>query len=510
MNKISFLYCLSSGLLLALSFPPLKMGFLAYVGLVPFIYLVDHEFHMRTSLKYGYLTGIFFNFGTVYWIDWDTEPGLLTIVSATIVVVLILSLYFMAFAFFFALLRRQLGKCALLSIPFLWTAIEYLRSLGILAFPWTSLAYSQSYFLPIIQFSSFTSVYGVSFWVVTLNVTFYVLLKMNLSRKISIVVLLISAALFVFPYVYGRTILSKRLPENDLQVALVQGNIDPRVKWDKRYRQYNFDAYVDMTKEGIDKETELVVWPETAIPFHLAYEKESRNIIQQLTDSLKIPILTGVPHYKYDPEQNYVFLNSAFLFSPGHVGFQEYAKIHLVPFSEHTPFSQFFPFLSEVNFGQSDFTSGSEYTLFKIPQGKFAVLICFESIFPELVREFVNRGADFLVNITNDAWFGKTSSPYQHARIAIFRAIENRIGIARCANTGVSMFVDPLGRVAQETEIFTQGVVSGGVVFKKKETFYTKYGNVFSKLCVIISAGWIILSLLIPSRFSQDKNFLKE
>jgi apolipoprotein N-acyltransferase len=454
MDKRSFFCCVSSGLLLALSFPPLKLGLLAFVGLAPLIYLVDHELPIKISLKYGYVTGFFFNLGTIYWIAWDTEPGLLIIVSATIAVILILSLFFMIFVFFFTLIRKRLGEYALFSAPFLWTAIEYLRSVGVLAFPWTSLAYSQSYYLPFIQFSSLTSVYGVSFWVVAVNIAFYMLFKKGLNQKSVFVILLMIVGLFLFPYVYGKCILSKMPQEADLHVTLVQGNIDPRMKWDERYRQYNVDVYLDMTKKNTFEKAELIVWPETAIPYYVAYDTESRIKIQHVADSLNVPILTGAPHFKYDRTRDYVFYNSAFLFIPGLVDIQEYAKIHLVPFSEHTPFSDIFPFLMEVNFGQSDFSPGTEYTLFEIPKGKFAVLICFESIFPELVRKFVKQDADFLVNITNDAWFGKTSSPYQHARIAIFRAIENRIGIARCANTGISMFVDPFGRITDKTEIF--------------------------------------------------------
>ena len=147
MEKRPFLFCLSSGLLLALSFPPLKLGFFAYVGLVPLLYLIDSDSRRSHSLRNGFFTGLIFNLGTIYWIAWDTEPGLVVIVPATIAVAFILSLFFMVFTFCLSCLREKMGEIALIASPFLWTAIEYLRSLGILAFPWTSLAYSQSYYL---------------------------------------------------------------------------------------------------------------------------------------------------------------------------------------------------------------------------------------------------------------------------------------------------------------------------------------------------------------------------
>ena len=500
MGRRSLLLCFSSGLLLALSFPPLRTGFLAYVGLVPLLFLLDHDHRTSAVLKYGCLTGFFFSLGSLYWIAWDTEPGLFVIVPATVAVALILSLYSMLFAFCFAFLRWRVGQCALLAVPFLWTAIEYLRSLGALAFPWTSLAYTQTYYLPFIQFASFTSAYGVSFWVIALNVALYLWIKKGLRRRYSALILMVLGALFFFPYVHGQKVMSERTTNSVLRAALIQGNVDPRVKWDERYRGHNVDVYVRMTERGVDERVELVIWPETALPVHVAHEKEYRRTVQNLADSLDVPILTGAPHYTFHQKEGYLFHNSAFLFTPGDERLREYSKIHLVPFSERMPFKRIFPFLDRFNFGQADFSPGTEYTLFEIGEGRFAVLICFESIFPELVREFVRRGADFLVVITNDAWFGKTSSPYQHARIAIFRAIENRIGLARCANTGVSMFVDPFGRVTKETELFTRTAVCGEVSFADGETFYTRHGNVFSQACVLVSAGWLLLSLLFRRR----------
>lgn len=512
MEKRPFLFCLGSGLLLALSFPPLKFGFLAYVGLLPLFFLIDTDSRRIASLKNGFLTGLFFNLGTIYWIAWDTEPGLFVIIPATIAVALILSLFFVVFSLCLSYLRGKTGELAFLVTPFLWTAIEYLRSLGVLAFPWTSLAYSQSYYLPFIQFVSFTSAYGISFWIVTLNVLFYYWIKKALNRKTFVFIFILLVVLFLGPYLYGRSVMSKNLPEPEFRIALIQGNIDPRVKWDTQYRRNNLDIYVEKTEALENEQLDLIVWPETAIPVYLAFEEAYRKDIQQLTDSVNVPIITGAPHYKYDHEHNYSFYNSAFLFSPAQKRLQEYAKIHLVPFSERMPFQTIFPFLKEMNFGQANFSPGTEYTLFEIQQRKFAVLICFESIFPQLVREFVRHNADFLVNITNDAWFGKTSSPFQHARIAIFRAIENRIGLARCANTGVSMIIDPYGQVYNETKIFTESSVIGNVYFKKDETFYTKYGDVFSQACVIVSLGWLLLSLftrrwslLGNSQFSRNE-----
>ncbi len=177
--------------------------------------------------------------------------------------------------------------------------------------------------------------------------------------------------------------------------------------------------------------------------------------------------------------------------------------MHLVPFSEKIPYDQILHVSDKVQLGQSDFSNGEELTIFEVTKGKFATLICFESVYPALVRDFVNQDAEFLVNITNDAWFGKTHGPFQHAQIAVFRAIENRIAIARCANTGVSMFIDPYGRIKEATRIFVRTIVIDKISLKRTEktisdnkTFYAKHGDWFASLCCLFSFLTIVIALL--------------
>jgi apolipoprotein N-acyltransferase len=211
-------------------------------------------------------------------------------------------------------------------------------------------------------------------------------------------------------------------------------------------------------------------------------------------------MLIGAQHFRRE-ETQYAYYNSAFLFKPNHSGFEIYDKINMVPFSERVPYREKLGFLNKIQLGQSDFTRGNSFTVFHLPQGNFGVLICFESVFPALVRKFVNRGADFLVNITNDAWFGKTSGPFQHAQASVFRAIENRITIARCANTGISMFVDPYGRTSQITPIGSRKIIMQNVTLQKGKTFYTKHGDWLAYLCLIVALG-ILSSLFLPRKIS--------
>lgn len=479
---------------MAFAFPPLPLGFLAFFALLPLFYLLEGK-GLVDSLRWGYITGVIFNGGTLYWIAWDTAKGVALILGATVVAVLFLSLYFALFSFLLNLTVKKLKIYGLFSAPFWWTAIEYLRSFGELAFPWTFIAHTQSYYPSYIQFASYTGVYGISFWIVLVNTLLYLLFKQEMSLRGGWTCVGVITTLLLVPYLYGQAVIPQGRPKG-VKVALLQGNIDIKIKWDRRYLNYNFEVYQEMSLKAAGGRPELIVWPETATPLYLLHQPKYLGLVRSLVDSLGIPLLTGALHYRHIQGQGPLYYNSAFLFQPREGNPKWYSKIHLVPFGERTPLVNFCPIFRRLNIGSRDFSPGTEYTIFHIPRGKFAVLICFESIFPQLVRKFVQRGADFLVNITNDAWFGRTSSPYQHAQIAVFRAVENRIGIARCANTGVSMIIDPYGRIIRNTEIFVRHSLIGTVPLRNTETFYTRYGDVFSRLCSIVALGWLAWALV--------------
>ena len=479
------LFAVLSGAVLALAFPPFRTGFLAYVGLVPLFLLIE-DGRPRGGFLVGFIAGVALHLGALYWISGITVAGMLFSV-------LLLSTFLGIFTLLLNALIRRLGARAIWAAPFLWTAVEYLRSQGDLGFPWTALGNTQTYYPSLIQFATVTGVYGVSFWIVGLNIIIVHLLRARRDlRRVGVCVAALAALLFV-PYVYGRAVMPDRELADDLRIAVVQPNIPPEVKWkDQNGVRISFETLERITREASCYAPDLVVWPETATPCYLRLRTGYRRIVQGLSDSLGVPILTGAPDRDMDTREAY---NSAFLFSPGETTLQRYSKIHLVPISERVPFRDALPFLGRIkwevletgDWGQAFFSRGKEWTVFRHPKGAFSVLICFESIFPDLVRKFVRRGARFLVNITNDAWFGRSSAPYQHARAVVFRAVENRIAIARSANTGVSMFVDPYGRTFQTTGIFHPALLIGSLPLRTEETFYTRYGNLFSLGCIVTS-----------------------
>lgn len=510
-----------TGILIALSLPPFRTGFIAYGALIPFFLLIDNKRGFEL-FRWSYLTGFFVFLFSLFWLWNVTKPGL----AGTL---LVLPFLFVLYAFLHSFILKNLGQFGYMVLPFLWTFVEYIQSFSELAFPWVHLGYSQSYYLPFIQYAEFTGIYGVSLWVVMLNVILYHLWQNRRSKGLVLKGLTAAALLILLPAVHGITVLqSKPLPE--LKVALVQGNIDPFEKWDQAFADRNFNLYIEKSKEVMAQSPALVIWPETANGTWLRYERHYRTRIHDLVDSTGIPLLTGSIDYLLNDSSDYEYYNSAFLFEPRTSRIQDHKKMQLVPFSERVPYREFGPmrvfykFLYDLALGVGDYTKGMEFTLLSFYKSseysrpiaerdssailKVAVPICYESVFPDLVRRFVKKGADFLAIITNDAWFGKTTAPYQHAQIAVFRAIENRISIARTANTGVSCFIDPYGRVSQATPLFQLATLVGEIQLRKSTTFYTRHGNLFANIVSFILLMSLITGLFI--RKNPEKNEVPE
>ncbi len=492
MSRKDVYLTLLSALLFSLAYPPLPLGFVAYFSLVFLIIALENK-SPGSSFKIGYLFGLVSNSLLLFWVGWATIGG-------TAAAILLLCLYTAILCWFYGLLQRRWKDGAVFFFPFLWVAMEYVRSLTEVSFPWLNLSYTQTYYLKLIQYASLWGNYAVSFWILWLNLMLYLLVRRKKRWK---VIALLFAIWMILPYIYGTVVMSERVKGEEIKIALLQGNIEPEIKWDDRYLDYNMQTYLNMSRKAAEEDMDLIIWPETAAPCYLAAESLYLSRVQATCDQLNVPLLVGTNDYQVTPQGKLRYYNSAFLFTPGGGYPQVYNKIHLVPFSEKLPYDQILGISDRIQLGQSDFSNGEDWTIFEIPKGRFATLICFESVYPGLVREFVGREAEFLVNITNDGWFGKTHGPFQHAQIAVFRAIENRIAIARCANTGVSMFVDPYGRVKQATGIYVRKTVIGKIPLKQKEsvfsdnrTFYAKHGDWFAILCCLISFAAIAAAIL--------------
>jgi apolipoprotein N-acyltransferase len=495
------------------SLHPLRLGFLSFVSLVPFFSAVQAELEiggrrsvrgqLKRGFQFGYVLGISMFLILFYWIlflssDQVTIPGLM--IPALCLMVLYLSLYTGLFGACFLFVYARRRALGIVAAGALWTFAELLKARGVLGFPWGSLGYAVAEHPVLIQFASITSVAGLSFWIVIINYLCWLSVS-SLRWRGRLAYAGVALLLFTAVFVHGVVTLSRGTYRDSMRVGIMQPNIDPKSKWDPKLKDAHMQKYVEMTRALSQCDPELVIWPETAAPSFLRHHPRYQWMVREAAISDSVPILVGYPDWE-PVGDGYKYYNAAGLIDPHGRWQDEYAKMHLVPFSEALPFEERFEVLRNINLGQADFSAGTEYTLFEVQSMRFGVLICFESIFPELAREFVERGADFLVNITNDGWFGRTAGPLQHASMAVLRAVENRVPIARCANTGVSMIIDPYGRVIEERGLFLTGRICADMPMCRKGTFYTRHGQIIDLIPAILAI--LVVVAAVPRKEGKE------
>ncbi len=498
------LLCSLSAILLILSFPNFDLEFLAWFALVPLFYVIEGK-GLYQSFKIGFLTGFIFFLGILYWIiiAVHTYGNVPLVLSGLILLLLVtyLSLFIGAFTFLTRLIQQRTGIQTLFLTPILWVTLEYLRSFILTGFPWANLSYSQYLNLPFIQMADITGNYGLSFVIVMVNATLFEMLRQLPQKKLPFYGMVITVTALLGFLIYGYIkigIVDQQMIKNPpLKIGLVQGNIDQSIKWNEAYQKETMEIYERLSFKVAQEKPDLIIWPETATPFFFQDAKEFQPMVKEIPRKTNAFLLFGTPSYKVEGGKVHHY-NSALLISPEGELRGQYDKIHLVPYGEYVPLGEYIS-LGSLGEGIGDFKPGKEIFNFSLPQGKFGVLICFEIIFPDLCRQFVKKGANFLVTITNDAWFGKTSAPYQHLTIATFRAIENRVFIARAANTGISAFIDPVGRIVKQGGLFTEEAFNGTIHLSQKKTLYTLYGDVFAWCCSTCSI--ILLGIAI---FQKD------
>jgi apolipoprotein N-acyltransferase len=323
--------------------------------------------------------------------------------------------------------------------------------------------------------------------------------KRTFPFKEAVITVVILLGFLIYGYLKMGMVDRQMAQDPPLSVGLVQGNIDQSIKWDESFQKETLKLYERLSFKVAEGKPDLIIWPETATPFFFQDAKEYQPFVLDIPKKTNAFLLFGTPSYKVQKGKVNHY-NSAYLVSPAGELVGKYDKIHLVPFGEYVPMQDLLFFIGSLGEGIGDFKSGKEISNFSLPQGKFGVLICFEIIFPDLSRRFVKEGANFLVTITNDAWFGRTSAPYQHFSIATFRAVENRVFVARAANTGITGFIDPKGKIVKQGGIFTEEAMNGMIRLSSQKTFYTLYGDVFAWGC----SGFSIL-LLGYALFKKSK-----
>lgn len=528
-----YLAAFISGVLLCAAFPAYDYSLLAWISLVPLLLALARS-KPSHSFVISFFFGVVFYTGFFYWIFDLTKYSVLHHSILGVYLCPLLGL----FGWLFSVTAKRMGlTAAFLLAPFAWIAQEYIRSnLSFLSLPWALLAHSQYENPIIIQMVSITGTYGLSFLIVLVNAGIAALLypiiyrsqtSQNvkiapLSRKGRKVVAGTAALLMLLNLIYGGIRLSGSINGDRIKVSLVQGNIEQSKKWDPDYAPVIMQVYSELTRKAARDNPALIIWPETATPKAINRDPRLYEQVKQIARSVNKNLLIGSSQLqkfkiKNGKPKEVKYTNSAYLISPGASNSRgpRYDKIRLLPFGEYLPYRETLPW-ALIHVPDIDhYLAGKEYTIFKIPQFDFAVTICWENLFPALVRQFVQRGAQVMVNITNEAWFGETAAPYQFLSMSVFRAVENSIFMIRCANTGISCFIDPRGRItgrlsdSRGKEIFIRGFTTGSIIPVKAVTVYNRYGDWFAGLCGFITLVSFLLVVFkrkpnsMPAKFSD-------
>ncbi len=459
-----------SGILFALAFPPISWSWLAWVALVPFGWALEREAAARGARRaaragfgLGYALGLALFLVALHWI------ALLKPIAVTVRWIIFpawpaaaayLALYPALAGALVLALRARRGWPVALTLPVAWVAAEKLRGLGELGFPWLWLGYSQWDRREILQWASLGGPLLVSLLLAVGNA---LILRATLGGAAAGAASRRRWAAAALVFLAGAWWGGARLVPRPLEgapgrtrVALVQGNVPGEVKWDPERNREVLELFLALSGRALAEGPELILWPETATGSYLARDPLARSALQSFVDANGVPILTGFPDYRWDRPDRPTVTNSAGTFEPLTGLRLRYDKMHLVPFGERLPFQWLWPGLGGLDLGQAEFTPGDTLVLLPAAGERAAALICFESIFPEIPRRARREGATLLVNLTNDEWFGDSGALYQHAAMSVFRAVETRLPLARCANTGLSFLVDPSGRVRERTGAFTR------------------------------------------------------
>ncbi len=512
-RKKNILIAALSGLLLTGAFPKIGLDWLAWFALVPLLYALKDQ-SAGAGFRLGFITGLVHFLTLLYWLvpvmrTYGYLPAYLSI-SVLFLFAAVLALFLASFTAGLSKVGKKPVQC-LVMIPLLWVALEYLRSFIFSGFPWELLGYSQVNRLQLIQISDILGVYGLSALIAFVNGAVFIALLYFTKRRwldteitkrqvMGAITALILGIALSWSYGHWRLKTIDHIIANSpkTRIAVVQGNIDQAVKWDPAFQIDTVKKYHRLSSSIINQRPDLIVWPESATPFYLLYDIKQTELVFEGIERTATDHLIGSPSFVRSDDIVRYF-NSAYLISPLTKNMSKYDKTHLVPFGEYVPFKKWLPFLGKIVAQVGDFKAGKEGKTLLWKTEQVGVQICYEIIFPGLSRAMAKNNASVLINITNDAWFGKTSGPYQHFSMTVFRAVENRRALVRSANTGISGFIDPAGRVLASTPLLQDATLVRSIPLMKTKTVYTRIGDLFAQMCFALA---MIIVLREISKFA--------
>lgn len=506
--RVKYFPAAASGCLVTLSFPDAGVSVIAFFALVPLLISLE-QLRIKECFYAGLITGFSYFTTLIYWIVPTTHTyGQIHLVLACAILVL-LSLYLACYPALFSLTikilqSREKSVLSLALMPFqaafLWVGLEYIRTYAFTGFGWGSLGYSQFNNLKLVQIADISGVYGISFLIVLVNSTLASLWIQ--FKKTSIKHLLMPAGIMVIiltgVYGYGTTrivaIKNEIITAETTHISIIQGNIEQDLKWSDAFKLATVEKYIHLSKSQAENTPDLIIWPETALPFYFGMNRELSGKITQCVQSSSTHFLIGSPAIDFNDETP-LFFNRAYMLDENANIKTQWDKHHLIPFGEYVPFGDILTFLGKITAQAGNFSSGSQPVIpLDFKQFKTGVLICFEILFPSTAAGFVRQGADILTTITNDAWFGYSTAAMQHFSIAVFRAVENRRSLARAANTGISGFVDPTGKIIHGTPLFTNQAFTREIPVLTSMSFYTRYGDIFAIASIVLTASFLALN----------------
>ncbi len=498
---------LISGFLIALSLPNFFIPFLYVIGFLILLNLLIKS-STKTYILYSFLSGFSFSLLSFYWVNnaiinyGNINPVI------SILLYLLLSGTFAILQFVIPLVVTKIlynrhSYFGIISLPFLWLWIELIREFfPFSGFPWNLMGYTISYINPIAQIAEFVGIYGLSFMALAIPVSiFYFFFERSVfSTSVLLVVLVV---VFVSG-IYGYFKIKNFIPEGErYKIAILQGNIPEDMKQDIKQREKVLDIYISLFKQAAKENPDLIVFPESALPFPpLSIDNPLKEKFFREIKDFKVAFLAGYDNF-FKLNGKFFLYNSIFLYDKEHYSVYFYNKIKLVPFGEYvpeifSPLKKLFPYLEGF-----DFLPGKEITTLNYKKMRIIPLICYEAIFSTFVGNFVKKGGNIIVNITNDAWFGKTSAPFQHFEMARLRAIEYRLYLVRAANTGISAIVNPVGKIEKSLGLFERGYITGDIFVNlyTQPTFYLRY----RKLLLLL----LFISTLVVI-FFKEKEYLSK
>jgi apolipoprotein N-acyltransferase len=482
---------LAAAFVMALAFPRTDWSLTPWVALAPLLAIATIR-TPRTAFLWGWASGTVFFLVLLRWLQFTFQAYSAIPWPIVYGPVILLAAYcgFWTGAVAWAvswLTARRSAALALVLAPFLWVAAEWLRGHLFGGFPWGTLGYSQYLRIRVIQIAELTGVHGVSFVLLAVNAALagcVVLRGRHALAGVGAAAVLLAATLG-----FGSVRLRETAAPPTVRVAIIQPSIEQPLKWEPRHTRETLGIYFALLRRVRDDRPALVVWPETAAPTVLRRDPALVQRFQSAAAELGAPMLVG----SIDEVEGR-FRNTAFLITEqGIVG--RYDKIQLVPFGEFVPLSGLLGFVRGWAEFIAELEAGSRAVVFNAPPAPFGVVICYEGIFPDLFRRFVRDGAQLMVNMTNDAWFGRTSGPEQHLTMYPFRAVEHRVSVVRAANTGVSAFIAPSGIITRRLHLFDRGVMTESVALRTRKTLFTRLGDWLGLLSlgvstVVLAASW--------------------